>query len=143
MPVPSAFGRKKHEGENGTLQCSACPERHGYHVIKDDMVSGWAPAVGHTVKCPLGASQKGTKNKKKSGQREPRRKLEMCYVRNRQRCVCQRTAGDGRRERIPRLRLSSISQPSQHPLWDRKSSPRSDQCAHLSSRAQWQPASLA
>ena len=28
--VPSAFGEKKHRGENGTLQCSAGPERHGY-----------------------------------------------------------------------------------------------------------------
>ena len=49
MPVPSAFGQRKHKGENGTLQCSAGPERHGYHVIKDDMVSAWAPAVGHIV----------------------------------------------------------------------------------------------
>ena len=37
------------KGENGTPQCSAGPERHGYHVIKDDMVSAWAPAAGHSV----------------------------------------------------------------------------------------------
>ena len=45
------LGEKKTsaKGENGTLQCSAGPERHGYHDIKDDMVSAWAPAVGHIV----------------------------------------------------------------------------------------------
>ena len=49
MLVPSAFGEKKHKSENGTLQCSAGPERHAYHVIKDDMVSAWAPVVGDIV----------------------------------------------------------------------------------------------
>ena len=43
-----------------TALCSAGTERHGYHVIKDDMVSAWAPAVRHIVDIPLGASQQKT-----------------------------------------------------------------------------------
>ena len=64
--VPFAFGEKKHRGENGTLQCSAGPERHGYHVIKDDMVSAWAPGVGHTVDVRwVPRSKEENKNKEK------------------------------------------------------------------------------
>ena len=59
-PVESRYGQVKktttclytplkHRGENGSLQCSAGPEKHGYRVIKDDMVCAWAPAVRHIV----------------------------------------------------------------------------------------------
>ena len=47
---PVVFGEKTStKGKNGTLQCSTGPERHGYHDVKDDMVSAWAPQVGHIV----------------------------------------------------------------------------------------------
>ena len=48
LSVPYAFGEKQTQRARTAL-CSAGPERHGYHVMKDDMVSAWAPAVGRNV----------------------------------------------------------------------------------------------
>ena len=42
MPVPSAFGKKKHKRRERYSAVQCCPERHGYHVIK----MTW-PVPGH------------------------------------------------------------------------------------------------
>ena len=50
---------------NGTLQCSAGPDWHGYHGIIDTEASTWAPAVGRPSKSAgcLAAHKETTKEK--------------------------------------------------------------------------------
>ena len=74
--VPYRFWRDQQLSErDGSLQCSAGPERYGYHSINDTLASMWAPAVGRPSESAGCSTQKKTRERNNCGS-HPERRLQ-------------------------------------------------------------------